>query len=65
MSDAQLVKLKEDREALAREVALLNAAVKPEEAAEKIIAQLRRAEVHHTHSTQTHTTQPHLTRTHT
>ena len=45
MSDAQLAKLKEDRESLSREVALLNAAVKPEEAAEAIIAQLRRAEV--------------------
>ena len=44
MSDAQLLKLKEDREALAREVALLNAAIKPEEASEKIVTHLRKAE---------------------
>lgn len=44
MSDAQLMKLKEDRDALAREVQLLKEAIKPEEAAEKVMAQLKRSE---------------------
>jgi hypothetical protein len=45
MSEAQLQKLKEDRDALAREVSLLNAAIKPEEASDKVVAHLRKAEV--------------------
>ena len=45
MSDAQLSKLKEDRDALAREVNLLQAAIKVEEASDRVVAQLRKAEV--------------------
>ena len=45
MSEAQLQKLKEDRDALAREVSLLNAAIKPEEAADRLVQHLRKAEV--------------------
>ena len=45
MSDAQLSKLKEDRDALAREVNLLQAAIKVEDASDRVVAQLRKAEV--------------------
>jgi hypothetical protein len=44
MSDAQLMKLQEDRDALAREVALLKAAIKPEAASEKIMEWLKQSE---------------------
>ena len=62
MSDAQLSKLKEDRDALAREVNLLQAAIKVEDAADRIVAQLRKTEVAPDRriSTPEHST-PHLT----
>ena len=51
MSDAQLSKLKEDRDALAREVNLLQAAIKVDDASDRIVAQLRKAEVQHNNTT--------------
>jgi len=44
MSDTQLMKLREERDALQREAGLLKNAQKPSEAAEKIVAHIRKAE---------------------
>lgn len=44
MSDAQLLKLRDEREALAREAGLLKTAIKPQDAAEKIVQHIRKAE---------------------
>jgi len=69
MSDAQLSKLKEDRDALAREVNLLQAAIKVEDASDRVVAQLRKAEVsatpaaHHT-ATAAQPAMPHHTTPH-